>query len=181
VQEKFGRIDAVVNAAYPKTAKFGQPFKDAIVPDMLADLSLHFSVCLSVAKAFGPMMEKQRSGSIVFLGSIYGVSAPRFEIYEETSMTLPAEYAAIKAGVLGLGRYFAALFGKSGVRVNVTSPGGIKDAQPEAFIANYSKHLKLGNGLLVPEDITGALLYLFSDASRQMTGQNLIIDGGWTL
>jgi NAD(P)-dependent dehydrogenase (short-subunit alcohol dehydrogenase family) len=181
LSEKFGTIDAVVNSAYPKTAQFGKSFQEADVADMLADLSLHIGVCLSVAKAFGPLMEKQGGGSIVFLGSIYGVSAPRFEIYEGTSMALPAEYAAIKGGIISLARYFASLFGKRGIRVNVISPGGIRDAQPETFVENYSKYLKLGHGLLSPEDIAGALVYLFSDASKQVTGQNLLIDGGWTL
>ena len=179
--KKVGAVDGVVNASYPKTKNFGKPFKDAEVEHMLADLSLHIGGCLSIAKAFAPLMEKQKTGSIVFLGSIYGVVAPRFSIYEGTSMTIPAEYAAIKGGIIALTRYFASLFGPAGIRVNAISPGGIADKQPEQFVQNYSKHLKIGNGLLAPEDIAGAVVFLLSDDSKQMTGQNLIIDGGWTL
>lgn len=179
--KKLDIVDGVVNAAYPKTKNFGKHFKDAVVEDMLADLSLHIGGCLAIAKAFAPKMESQKSGSIVFMGSIYGIVAPRFQIYEGTSMTIPAEYAAIKGGVIALTRYFASLFGQSGIRVNVISPGGIADGQSANFVKEYSKHLKIGGGLLAAEDISGAVIYLLSNASKQMTGQNLVVDGGWSL
>jgi|SRR3989344_1382139 len=178
---KHGKIDGVVNASYPKTKKFGTPFNKAKVNDMLADISLQIGACLSTVKAFAPLMESQQTGSIVLLGSIYGAVAPRFDIYEGTSITTPAEYAAIKGSVLALVRYFASLLGPSGIRVNAISPGGISDKQPQQFIDAYARYLKLGTGLLDPEDVVGALVYLFSDASKNMTGQNLVIDGGWSL
>lgn len=179
--KKMGVVDGVINAAYPKTKNFGKHFKDAAIADMLADLSLHIGGCLAIAKAFAPKMESQKDGSIVFMGSIYGVVAPRFQLYEGTSMTIPAEYAAIKGGVIALTRYFASLFGQSGIRVNAISPGGIADGQPANFVQEYSRHLKIGSGLLAAEDISGAVIYLLSDASKQMTGQNIVIDGGWSL
>lgn len=181
VEARCGNIDGVVNAAYPKTAHYGKAFLDAEVPHMLADLDLHVGGCMSAVKAFAPVMKKQKSGSFVFLASIYGVAAPRFEIYNGTKMTTPAEYAAAKGAIIALTRYFASLLGTDGIRVNAVSPGGIADNQPEIFVKEYLKHLAIGNGLLSPDDISGAVVFLLSDASKNMTGQNLVIDGGWTL
>ena len=178
---RVGKTDGVVNAAYPKTKNFGRSFADAEIHDMLADLSLQVGGCLSIMKAFAPLMQKQKGGSIVFLGSIYGVVAPRFDIYKGTKMTIPAEYAAIKGAAIMLAKYFASLFGNDGIRVNSISPGGISDGQPESFVAEYSKHLKMGTGLLAPSDIAGAVVFLLSDSSKNMTGQNLVVDGGWSL
>ena len=96
-------------------------------------------------------------------------------------MSMPAEYAAAKGGIIALTKYFAALLGQSSVRVNAISPGGINDNQPQSFVDAYSKNVLLGRGLLSPKDISGAAAFLVSDASAKMTGQNLIIDAGWTL
>jgi NAD(P)-dependent dehydrogenase (short-subunit alcohol dehydrogenase family) len=181
LSKRIGNVDGVVNAAYPKTARFGRAFADAAVEDMLVDLSQQVGGCLSIVKAFAPLMQAQKRGSIVFLGSIYGIAAPRFDIYEGTNMTIPAEYAAIKGAVIALTRYFASLFGKDNVRINAVSPGGIADNQPENFVKAYAKHLKIGSGLLSPDDIAGAAVFLLSDDSSQLTGQNLVIDAGWTL
>lgn len=178
---KIGTVDCLVNAAYPKSKNFGRSFEEANVADMLDDLALQVGGCLSAVKAFGPLMQKAGAGSIVFLGSIYGIASPRFDIYEGTNMTLPAEYAAIKGGVIALCRYFASLLGKSGVRCNAVSPGGVADGQPESFVERYSSHLKIGHGLLSPEDIAGAVVFLLSDDSKQITGQNIVVDGGWTI
>lgn len=178
--EQLGQIDGVVNATYPKTAHFGTPFEDGKVSDMLENLGLHIGACLTIAKVFPPIMK--RGGAILFLGSIYGIAAPRLELYANTAMIgIPPEYTAAKAGVIALVRQFAKLFGKDNIRVNAVSPGGIADGQPESFVTEYSKHLALGKGLLLPEDISGAVVFLLSDAARKITGQNIVIDAGWTL
>lgn len=178
--QHLGDVDGVVNAAYPKTAQFGTPFEKGDVSDMLENLNLHIGACLSIAKIFPAVMKK--GGSIVFLGSIYGVTAPRPEMYVGTAMIgIPPEYTAAKAGIIALARHFAKLFGKDGIRVNAISPGGIFDGQPESFVTEYSKHLAIGQGLLSAEDISGAAVFLLSDSSRSITGQNIVIDAGWTL
>ena len=124
-------------------------------------------------------MKKQKSGSIINMGSIYGVVGPDFSIYEGTPMTMPGAYSAIKGGILNFTRYLASYYGKDHVRVNAISPGGIKDKQPKSFITRYNQKCPLGRMGEV-DDIIGALIYLASDASGYMTGQNLCIDGGWT-
>ena len=95
-------------------------------------------------------------------------------------MTMPVEYAAIKSSVLHLTRYFAQYYKTSGIRVNALSPGGILDQQHQSFINRY-KALCGVKGMLDAGDISGSLLFLLSDASRHMTGQNLVIDDGFSL
>jgi NAD(P)-dependent dehydrogenase (short-subunit alcohol dehydrogenase family) len=95
-------------------------------------------------------------------------------------MTTPVEYAAIKSAVIHLTQYFAAYFKKDGIRCNSLSPGGILDRQPDSFLTAYAAHCGT-KGMLDPADILGALLFLLSDASRYMTGQNLVVDDGFTL
>ncbi len=180
VEKRKGTL-GIVQAAYPRTAHFGRSFEKARIQDMLEDLGMHVGSCLSTMKAFVPQLRQRGGGSVVFLSSIYGVVAPRFEIYRGTSMTTPAEYAAAKAGVIALARYFAALHGRDDIRVNAVTPGGIADAQPRAFVRSYAKHLALGKRLLQPEEVAGAVTFLLSDAAAQITGQNIIVDGGWTL
>ncbi|MFZ3043646.1 MAG: SDR family oxidoreductase [Minisyncoccia bacterium] len=183
VQTDFGRIDGVVNATYPSGTKAMQNkgFESGDIDDMLHNMSLHLRTCFLVVRAFAPIFRKQKSGAVVFFGSIYGVAAPRFEMYEGLPMTQPAEYAAAKGGIVAVTRYFASLLGKDGIRVNTISPGGIMAGQPQSFVDAYSKKLLLGTGLLEPKHVSGAAAFLVSDASAMMTGQNLVIDGGWTL
>jgi NAD(P)-dependent dehydrogenase (short-subunit alcohol dehydrogenase family) len=116
----------------------------------------------------------------VNLSSIYGVVAPDFDIYKDTTMTMPVEYAAIKSAVIQLTRYVSSYMADSRFRVNVVSPGGLFDQQPDSFLDKY-KARTLGHGMLDPADICGAILFLLSDQSKYMQGQNLIVDDGFTL
>lgn len=183
VQTDFGRVDGVVNATYPSDTKATQnkAFESGDIDDMLQSTSLHLRTCFLIVRAFAPVFRAQKSASLVFLASIYGVAAPRFEVYEGLPMTQPAEYTAAKGGIIAVTRYFASLLGKDGIRVNTISPGGIAAHQPQSFIDAYSKKLLLGKGLLEPKHISGVATFLLSDASEMMTGQNLVIDGGWTV
>jgi len=181
VVKKLGRIDGVVNATYPRTPKYPQSFEKATHEDILENLSLMLGGNFSVVRAFATQMKRQKSGSIVFLGSIYGVVAPKFDIYKGTDMINPPEYAAAKGGTIMLAKYFASLLGPDNIRVNAISPGGVLDDQPESFLKAYAKHSRIQPGMLSPKDLCGALIFLFSDASKKMTGQNLVVDGGWTI
>jgi NAD(P)-dependent dehydrogenase (short-subunit alcohol dehydrogenase family) len=95
-------------------------------------------------------------------------------------MTSPVEYAAIKGGVINLTRYLASYLAGDGVRANVVSPGGVFDGQPEQFVERYEARTPLGR-MADPADVAGAVAYLASDAASYVTGQNLVVDGGWTV
>ena len=179
--QKFRRIDGVVNATYPRTPNYGKSFDEATQKDILENLDLQLGSCFSTVRAFASHMKTQNSGSIVLLGSIYGIVAPRFDIYKDTNMVNPPEYAAAKGGTIALARYFASLLGPHNIRVNTISPGGVLDGQPKPFLREYAKHARLAPGMLAPEDLGGALVFLFSDASKKVTGHNLVVDGGWTI
>ncbi|MEY4760534.1 MAG: hypothetical protein RLZZ200_390 [Pseudomonadota bacterium] len=175
-----GRVDAVVNAAYPRNRNWGAKLEDVGFADFCENLSMHLGGYYLVAQQFALQFREQGGGNIVNLGSIYGTQAPRFDIYEGTTMTVPVEYAAIKAGVIQLTRYFAQYFKNDGIRCNTLSPGGILDGQPGTFLGKYASHCG-GKGMLDAGDVVGALLFLLSDASRHLTGQNLIVDDGFCL
>lgn len=180
VKARYGRIDAVVNNAYPRNHSYGRKLEEVTYADFCQNISLHLGGYFLVAQQFSLFFRKQGGGNIVNMASIYGALAPRFEIYADTRMTMPVEYAAIKSGVIQLTRYFAQYFKADQIRVNCLSPGGILDKQPESFLASY-KAFCGAKGMLEPTDLTGALLFLLSDGSRYMTGQNVVVDDGFTL
>lgn len=180
VAERHGRIDAVVNNAYPRNKNWGRRLEDVAYADFCENLSLHLGGYFLVAQRFAGYFRVHGGGNIVNMASIYGTMTPRFEIYNGTSMTMPVEYAAIKASIIQLTRYFAKYFKADGVRCNALSPGGILDRQPDSFVAQYNSHCGT-KGMLDAQDIVGALVFLLSDASRHVTGQNLIVDDGFSL
>ncbi len=180
LQEKYGHIDAVVNNAYPRNRNYGRKLEDVTYEDFCENVGQHLGGYFLVAQQFGLFFRDHSGGNIVNLSSIYGTMVPRFEIYAGTSMTMPVEYAAIKSAVVQLTRYFAQYFKGAGIRVNSLSPGGILADHPADFLAAYNGHCA-SKGMLLPTDVVGALLFLLSDQSQFMTGQNLIIDDGFSL
>jgi NAD(P)-dependent dehydrogenase (short-subunit alcohol dehydrogenase family) len=180
LSQRYGRIDALVNNAYPRNSNYGRKLEEVTYEDFCENVGLHLGGYFLVAQQFGLLFREQGGGNIVNMASIYGAMAPRFEIYEGTPMTMPVEYAAIKAGVIQLTLYFAKYFMASGVRVNTLSPGGILDNQPESFLKAYNKHCGT-KGMLNCRDVIKPLMFLLSDASKHITGQNLIIDDGFSL
>lgn len=180
LMKKYGRIDAMVNNAYPRNKNYGRKLEDVTYEDFCDNVNSHLGGYFLMAQQFGLAFRKQGGGNIVNMASIYGTMAPRFEVYADTPMTMPVEYAAIKSAVVQLTRYFAQYFKGDGIRVNCLSPGGILDAQPEVFLQKYNAHCS-SKGMLDSQDINGSLLFLLSDASRYVTGQNLIVDDGFSL
>ena len=124
-------------------------------------------------------MAEQKSGVIINIASIYGIVGNDFSLYEDYDGTSPAAYSAIKGGVINFTRYLASYYGKKGIRVNCVSPGGILDNQPKSFISKYNSKVPLGR-MGNPQDIAPSVSFLLSDEARYITGQNLIVDGGWT-
>jgi len=177
---RHGRLDAVVNNAYPRNPNYGRPLEEISYSDFCENVSLHLGGYFLVAQRFMRHFREHGGGNIVNMASIYGVIAPRFELYEGTSMSMPVEYAAIKAGVVHLTRYFAQYCKGEGIRCNAIAPGGIRDGQPESFQARYDARSGT-KGMLDPEVVSGALVFLLSNASRHVTGQTLVVDDGFSL
>ncbi len=131
-------------------------------------------------QVFGSAMADAGRGSIVNIGSLYASVAPEPSFYDHIPGFLkPPAYAASKAGVVALTRYFARLWGPRGVRVNALSPGGVRDNQDAEFLRKYCARVPLGR-MADPRDLVGPLLFLASAASGYMTGHELRVDGGFT-
>ena len=180
LNERHGRIDAVVNNAYPRNPRYGRKLEDVEYVDFCQNVDGHLGGYFLVSQRFAVYFRARGHGNIVNMGSVYGSIAPRFGVYADTQMTMPVEYAAIKSGVIHLTRYFAQYFKSAGIRCNSLSPGGILDGQPTEFLDRYGSYCG-SKGMLEGGDIAGALIFLLSDASRYMTGQNLIVDDGFAL
>lgn len=182
VAEDGDGINGAVNCSYPQTESYGDhAFWGTDADDWEKNIKFHlggyFRVARTVARS---MCADGIAGSIVNFGSTYGIQAPDFGIYGESGIETPSEYVAIKAGITNLTRYMASYLGPEDIRVNTISPGGVFDEQDEEFVENYEQRVPL-NRMAQPEDISGAVVYLLSDAAAYITGHNLVVDGGWTI
>ena len=180
LMQRYGRIDALVNNAYPRNKNYGKKLEDVTYADFCNNVNMHLGGYFLVAQQFCLAFKQQGYGNIINMSSIYGSMAPRFQIYDGTPMTMPVEYAAIKAAIEHLTRYFSQYFKGTGIRVNCLSPGGILAGQPADFLAAYNKHCAT-KGMLDADDMLGALMFLLSDESTFMNGQSLIVDDGFSL
>lgn len=180
---RMGGLDILVHcAAFVGTTKFpgwAEPFEKQSVEAFETAMKVNLTSAFLLAKDAAKPMSKSGKGSMILVSSIYGVVPPDFSIYERTSMANPAGYGASKAGLLGLTRYLATLMAPK-VRVNALTPGGVFRNQPEVFVERYSRKTPLGR-MAVEEEMKGAAAFLASDLSAYVTGQNIIVDGGFTL
>lgn len=180
LDNKYHKIDALVNNAYPRNKNYGRHFFDVQYNDFIENIGLNLGGYFTTSQQFANYFQKQRYGNIVNISSIYGVIAPKFEVYDNTEMTMPVEYAAIKSGLIHLTKYMAKYFKGMNIRVNALSPGGIFDHQNSNFLEEYKKEC-LNKGMLDKNDLCGTLIYLLSEMSQYVNGQNIIIDDGFTL
>ena len=181
VHEKYGRIDAVVNSAYPRNKNYGKSFLDVSFEDFNSNVNMNLGGYFLVSQQFIKYFsDKNIKGNVINISSIYGVIAPRFELYTDTSITMPVEYSVIKSGLIHLTKYMAKYVKGKKIRVNSISPGGILDQQPKVFIKAYNEEC-LNKGMLDKSDITGTLIFLISDLSLHINGQNIIVDDGFVL
>ncbi len=138
---------------------------------------------LAACQVFGGSMARRGRGTIVNIGSLYGGVAPDHRYYEhlpsDPPFIKPPAYGMSKAAVAALSRYLAALWGPAGVRVNTLSPGGVLGGQDGQFLAKFTARVPLGR-MAEPADLSGPLLFLASDLSQYVTGQELLVDGGYT-
>lgn len=174
-----GGLDIMVNSAYPRTKDWGNKIEKVSLESWKNNVDSQMGGYFFCCRKAAEQMKQQGGGTIINLASIYGVVAPDFSIYEGTEMTMPVAYSAIKGGIIALTRYIATYYAKYNVRANTVSPGGIFDNQQETFVRRYSDKTPLGR-MGSPSEVTGAVVFLASEAASYVTGQNLIVDGGWT-
>jgi NAD(P)-dependent dehydrogenase (short-subunit alcohol dehydrogenase family) len=134
VRAQYGRIDAVVNNAYPRNKNYGAKLENVTYEDFCENVDMHLGGYFLVAQQFCLAFRELGGGNLINMSSIYGTLTPRFEIYADTEMTTPVEYASIKSAVVQLTRYFAQYFKGDSIRVNSLSPGGIFHNQPSSFL-----------------------------------------------
>lgn len=188
----YGRLDVLVNSAAldPKfdatAAEKGiapGAFEDYPLSDWNAAMNVNLTGMFLVTQACVKQMIKQgKKGSIINICSTYGLNGPDQKIYIKDGKRVaykPVYYTVTKAGVLGFTKYLAAYYAETEIRVNALTPGGVFNNHEEYFVKNYSAKTILGR-MAKKDEMNGALLFLASDASSYMTGNNVIVDGGWT-
>jgi NAD(P)-dependent dehydrogenase (short-subunit alcohol dehydrogenase family) len=179
VRRKYGYLDVFVNSSYPKTSDWDRKVEDLTLESWRRNVDMHLNSYSWISRKVCLMM-KEKGGSLVNLGSIYGVLGNDFTVYEGTDLTGPMAYSAIKGGITNLGRYLASYFGKYNVRVNTICPGGVFDRQDETFVSKYCKKTPLKR-MAQPEEIAAVALFLASDLASYITGATIVVDGGWTI
>lgn len=175
----YGRIDGLVNNAYPRTSDWGVDFEELTESSLNDNVNWQMNSYILFCQRVTRAMKQAGGGAIVNVASIYGVVGNDFSIYEGTSIKPPAPYSAIKGGLINFTRYLASRYGREGIRVNAVSPGGIFDHQPQQFVDAYEAKVPMGR-MGNADDIAPAVSFLLSDQAKYITGQNLVVDGGWT-
>jgi NAD(P)-dependent dehydrogenase (short-subunit alcohol dehydrogenase family) len=187
----FGRLDILVCSAAmdPKfdpqnqSAQSRNAFEDYPLSAWQQALDVNLTgMFLSAQAAVKPMLA-QDHGVIINICSTYGLVGPDQRLYErpgQPQQYKPVFYSVTKAGVLGLTRYLATYYAGKNIRINALTPGGIYNDHDETFTRNYSYRTVMGR-MAKKDEMNGAILFLASDASSYMTGNNVVVDGGWTV
>ena len=192
LEKKWGTPDVLVNNAGIDTQpsappEVSGPFEDFPEEVFREVVNVNLVGTFLMTQAVGRrMVLAKKSGSIINIGSIYGMVSPVQDIYaykkEKTGIAFikPVAYSAAKSGIYNLTRYCATYWGKQGIRVNTFTPSGVfRDTQDKEFQANYCNRMPVGR-MAQADEYNGAIIFLASNASKYMTGSNLVMDGGWT-
>jgi NAD(P)-dependent dehydrogenase (short-subunit alcohol dehydrogenase family) len=185
VEAELGPVDILHNNAATKGSSLNAFFEPlaTFAPEAWREImAVNLDGLFLVAQAIGSRMAERGRGSIIQTASIYGAMAPDQRIYEGSMymgrpINTPPVYAASKAGVIGLTKYLATYWAQSGVRVNTLTPGGVESGQNEVFRQRYAARVPMGR-MAYPYEMASALVFLASDASSYITGQNIMVDGG---
>ena len=192
LEAKWGTPDVLINNAGIDTQpsappEVSGPFEDFPEEIFREVVNVNLIGTFLMTQAVGKRMAlAKKGGSIINIGSIYGMVSPVQDIYaykkEKMGIAFikPVAYSAAKSGIYNLTRYCATYWGKQGIRVNTFTPSGVyRDTQDKEFQTNYCNRMPIGR-MAQADEYNGALIFLAADASKYMTGSNLVMDGGWT-
>jgi NAD(P)-dependent dehydrogenase (short-subunit alcohol dehydrogenase family) len=185
VEAELGDIAILQNNAASKSSdlnKFFTPIEEFPLETWREVMAVNLDGMFLVAQAIGKRMAARGRGSIIQTASIYGVMGPDQRIYEGSeymgrAINTPPVYSASKAGVIGMTRHLATYWAGKGVRVNTLTPGGVESGQNDIFSSRYSYRVPMER-MAQADEMVGALIFLASDASSYVTGQNIMVDGG---
>lgn len=155
------------------------PFEDYPLAAWQRTLDVNLTGSFLVARECGREMRQSGGGSLILVSSIYGVVGPDHRIYEGQPFKSFPGYSASKAGIIGLTRWLATWWGEAGIRVNCLTPGGTYNDHDPSFTEAYGRRTPMGR-MANREELVGMVLFLLSNASSYCTGQNYIVDGGFS-
>jgi len=182
-KKKIGKINILVNnAAFVGDSQLSgwvENFENQSIEVWERALRVNLGAAFQLVQLLTNIFDKRNGTSIINIGSIYGLVGPDWSLYEGTKMGNPAAYSVSKAGLLQLTRWLATTLGPN-IRVNSISPGGLLRGQSKEFIIKYVKKTPMQR-MGREEDIKGAAIFLGSNMSNWITGQNIVIDGGYTI
>lgn len=191
--EQYGHIDILINNAAnnPKVEggsnNLGATSFTEFSEDIWnADIAVGLTGALLCTQVFGKVMEQQKKGVVLNIGSDYGIIAPDQRIYrregvsEEEQIIKPVSYSVVKHGLIGMTKYLAAYWGNKGIRVNTLCPASLYNGQDTEFVNKISQLIPMGR-MSRPEEYVCTILYMISDASSYMTGATVVLDGGRTI
>ena len=174
-------FDSIIDCTYFRRKGFGQnQLNDISESDFLESINLNVK---SIFKLHIPLLEKLskiKKGKLVLLGSIYGNLTYDFNLYKNTEMIPSPEYIFIKAGLHNFSKYLASVYGQHGINVNVVAAGGVFNSQNSKFVSKYSEKTFLKK-MALPEDIAAPCVFLASDFADYITGEVLVVDGGYSV
>ncbi len=183
ILQYFGEIDILINNAY---SGISSPFEEMTIEEWRSAFDGAMASSFLCTQEVSKVMARQKSGVIINIASIYGVVAPDHRIYGRTGINNPCNYGPAKAGVIQFTKWLATYLAQYNIRVNCISPGGFYNEElkelpdyEEVFIPEYCHRTPLGR-MGNDTDLKGVIVFLASDASQWMTGQNIVVDGGWT-
>ena len=185
---KYGSPSVLINTSYPITNNWiKNDFKNINIQEFSENIDLNLVSYCWISKIFADHMKRKKiKGSVINIGSIYGIFGQNENFYKNTNLKENFSYPIIKGALVNYTKQMASFYGKYGIRFNLVSPGGIKgnisgskNKQNHNFIKKYISEVPLRR-MCKPSDVANACLFLGSDDSSYISGVNLIIDGAIT-